>query len=119
MIHLMCMTPKGLFLSTEAARCSEHDLRATASEIQWVVESYALFLTSLSLVGGSLGEHLGRRRIVMSGVAIFAAASVGCALSGDVHMLVLARGLKGSSGAWLVAGNLALIRASELNGGIR
>lgn len=90
----------------------QHDLRATASEVQWVVESYALFLASLLLVGGALGDHFGRRRIFMIGVAIFAAASVGCALSRDVHMLILARGLQGIGGALLVPGSLALISAS-------
>lgn len=90
----------------------QYDLRATASELQWVVESYALFLASLLLVGGALGDHFGRRRIFMTGVAIFAAASIGCALSRDVNMLILARGLQGIGGALLVPGSLALISAS-------
>jgi EmrB/QacA subfamily drug resistance transporter len=90
----------------------QHDLQATASEVQWVVESYALFLASLLLVGGSLGDHFGRRRIFLTGVAIFAAASVGCSLAHDVHRLILARGLQGIGGALLVPGSLALISAS-------
>jgi EmrB/QacA subfamily drug resistance transporter len=90
----------------------QNDLQATASEMQWVVESYALFLASLLLVGGSLGDHFGRRRIFMLGVALFAAASVGCALSGNVNMLILARGVQGIGGALLVPGSLALISAS-------
>jgi EmrB/QacA subfamily drug resistance transporter len=90
----------------------QHDLRATASEMQWVVESYALFLASLLLVGGSLGDHFGRRRIFTIGVAIFAMASAGCALSRDVHLLILVRGLQGIGGALLVPGRLALISAS-------
>ena len=53
----------------------QRDLDATASDMQWVVESYALFLAALLLVGGSLGDHYGRRRIFMIGVALFAAAS--------------------------------------------
>jgi EmrB/QacA subfamily drug resistance transporter len=90
----------------------QQDLHATASEMQWVVESYTLFLASLLLVGGSLGDHFGRRRIFMIGVAIFAVASAGCALSSEVHMLILVRGLQGIGGALLVPGSLALISAS-------
>jgi len=56
----------------------QRNLHATAFEAQWVVESYALFLAALLLVGGSLGDHFGRRRIFVIGVALFAAASVGC-----------------------------------------
>ena len=90
----------------------QRDLQATASNMQWVVESYALFLASLLLVGGSLGDHFGRRKVFLIGVAIFAAASVGCALSGDINMLILARGIQGIGGALLVPGSLALISAS-------
>ena len=53
-------------------------LNATATDVQWVVESYALFLSALLLVGGSLGDHYGRRRIFLLGVAIFAVASAAC-----------------------------------------
>ena len=97
---------------TVALPSIQDDLHATASEMQWVVESYALFLASLLLLGGSLGDHFGRRRIFMLGVALFAAASAGCALAGDVNMLILARGIQGIGGALLVPGSLALISAS-------
>ncbi len=90
----------------------QYDLHATASQMQWVVEAYALFLAALLLVGGALGDHFGRRRIFMIGVATFATASLGCALAGDAHMLILARGLQGIGGALLVPGSLALISAS-------
>jgi EmrB/QacA subfamily drug resistance transporter len=90
----------------------QSDLSATASQMQWVVESYALFLASLLLVGGALGDHFGRRRIFLIGVALFAAASVGCAVAGDVSMLIMARGIQGIGGALLVPGSLALISAS-------
>jgi EmrB/QacA subfamily drug resistance transporter len=90
----------------------QNDLGATASDLQWVVESYALFLASLLLVGGALGDHFGRRRVFMIGVAIFAGASVACALSPDVHALILARALQGVGGALLVPGSLTLISAS-------
>jgi MFS family permease len=59
----------------------QQDLRATAAQAQWVVQAYALFLAALLLVGGALGDHFGRRRIVMLGTGLFALASVGCALA--------------------------------------
>jgi EmrB/QacA subfamily drug resistance transporter len=88
------------------------DLRATAFQAQWVVEAYALFLAALLLVGGSLGDHFGRRKIFVTGVGLFALASVGCALAGDVRHLILARAVQGVGGAMLVPGSLALISAS-------
>ena len=59
----------------------QRDLQADAFEAQWVVESYGLSLAALLLVGGSLGDHFGRRIIFAIGVVLFAAASVACALS--------------------------------------
>ena len=56
------------------------NLNATAVDVQWVIESYALLLSALLLVGGSLGDHYGRRRIFLLGVAIFAIASGACAI---------------------------------------
>ncbi|HEU0203835.1 MAG TPA: MFS transporter, partial [Burkholderiaceae bacterium] len=88
------------------------DLNATAFEAQWVVESYALVLAALLLVGGSLGDRYGRRKIFAVGVAIFAVASVACALSAEVSMLIAARALQGLGAALLVPGSLALISAS-------
>jgi EmrB/QacA subfamily drug resistance transporter len=88
------------------------DLHATAFEAQWVVESYALFLAALLLVGGSLGDHFGRRRIFAVGVAVFAVASVGCALSVSIGQLIVARAVQGVGAALLVPGSLALISAS-------
>ncbi|WP_431276561.1 MFS transporter [Variovorax ureilyticus] len=88
------------------------DLHATAFQAQWVVESYALFLAALLLVGGALGDRFGRRRIFATGVALFAIASVACALARDVHQLILSRAVQGIGGAMLVPGSLALISAS-------
>lgn len=90
----------------------QNDLRATAFQAQWVVESYALFLAALLLAGGALGDRFGRRRIFAFGVVIFALASVGCALAGSVQQLILARAVQGVGGALLVPGSLALISAS-------
>jgi EmrB/QacA subfamily drug resistance transporter len=90
----------------------QSDLRATAFEAQWVVESYALFLAALLLVGGSLGDYFGRRKIFALGVALFALASVGCAIAGDIDRLIAARAVQGVGAALLVPGSLALISAS-------
>ncbi len=87
-------------------------LGATALDAQWIVESYALFLSALILVGGSLGDHYGRRRIFTLGIAIFTLASVWCGLSTSPEMLVVARAVQGVGGALLVPGSLAIISAS-------
>ena len=90
----------------------QSDLRATAFQAQWVVESYALLLAALLLVGGALGDHYGRRRIFAIGVGIFALSSVACALAGNVQQLIAARAVQGMGGALLVPGSLALISAA-------
>lgn len=87
-------------------------LNATTIQVQWIVESYALFLAALILVGGSLGDRYGRRRIFAIGVAIFAIASIGCGLSPNVNLLIGARSLQGIGGALLVPGSLAIISAA-------
>lgn len=87
-------------------------LHATVSDIQWVVEAYALLLASLLLVGGSLGDRYGRRKIFIIGVLLFAAASVGCGFAASIPLLVFARSAQGVGAALLVPGSLALISAS-------
>lgn len=87
-------------------------LQATVTDVQWIVESYALFLAALILVGGSLGDRFGRRRIFAYGVAIFALASVWCGFSPNVNQLIIARAVQGIGGALLVPGSLAIISAS-------
>src|SRR5712691_13330212 len=88
------------------------NLKATAVDVQWVVESYALLLAALLLLGGSLGDHLGRKRIYTIGVALFALASIWCGLAPTINQLILARGAQGVGGALLVPGSLAIISAS-------
>jgi EmrB/QacA subfamily drug resistance transporter len=88
------------------------NLNATAADVQWVIESYALFLSALLLVGGSLGDHYGRRRIFVLGVAIFAIASGACGLAGNIGHLILARAFQGVGAALLVPGSLAIISNS-------
>jgi EmrB/QacA subfamily drug resistance transporter len=85
---------------------------ASASDVQWVVESYALFLAALLLVGGTAGDRFGRRRVFSLGVALFAVASIWCGLTGSVMQLIFARAVQGIGGALLVPGSLALISAS-------
>src|SRR5882757_8155018 len=87
-------------------------LNATVTDVQWVVEAYALFLAALLLVGGSLGDLYGRRRVFLVGVVLFAGASAGCGFAPDIRMLIAARGLQGVGGAMLVPGSLALISSS-------
>jgi MFS family permease len=88
------------------------NLNATAVDVQWVVEAYALFLAALLLLGGSLGDHLGRKRIYAIGVVVFAAASVWCGLAPSIAQLIIARAVQGIGGALLVPGGLAIISAS-------
>src|ERR687893_165800 len=85
---------------------------ATAVDAQWIVEAYALFLAALILIGGSLGDHFGRRRIYSLGIALFAVASVGCGLALTPGQLIAARAVQGVGGAMLVPGSLAIISAS-------
>jgi EmrB/QacA subfamily drug resistance transporter len=87
-------------------------LQATVSDVQWVVESYALLLASLLLVGGSLGDLYGRRKIFLYGVVLFAGASAGCGLSHSIDWLIFARSIQGVGAALLIPGSLALISAS-------
>jgi EmrB/QacA subfamily drug resistance transporter len=87
-------------------------LDATAVDAQWVVAAYTLFLAALVLVGGSLGDHLGRRRMFSVGVVLFALASAWCGLSQSPEQLILARALQGVGAALLVPNSLAIIGAS-------
>jgi len=87
-------------------------LGATAVDAQWIVESYALFLAALILVGGSLGDHYGRRRIFTLGITVFALASVGCGIAMNPEQLIAARAVQGVGGAMLVPGSLSIISAS-------
>jgi EmrB/QacA subfamily drug resistance transporter len=90
----------------------QESLHASVVDVQWVVESYGLFLAALILVGGSLGDLFGRRLIFLIGVGIFAAASVACGLASNIQQLVIARSVQGIGAAFLVPGSLSLISAS-------
>ncbi|MGA9418608.1 MAG: MFS transporter, partial [Candidatus Cybelea sp.] len=90
----------------------QQELHATTSQTQWVIEGYALFLSALILSGGALGDIYGRRLIFACGILIFAAASLACALSGSIAMLIGARCVQGIGGALSTPGSLALISAA-------
>ena len=85
---------------------------ATVIDVQWVVESYGLFLGALILVGGSAGDIFGRRRVFLIGVTIFALASAACGLAQNIHELIYARAVQGIGAALLTPGSLAIISAS-------
>jgi EmrB/QacA subfamily drug resistance transporter len=85
---------------------------ATVVDVQWVVESYGLFLAALILVGGSLGDLFGRRLVFVVGVAIFAVASLACGVALNIHQLIVARSIQGVGAALLVPGSLAIISTS-------
>jgi len=90
----------------------QRSLNATVVDVQWVVEAYSLPLAALLLVGGSLGDQLGRRRIFLMGVAIFSLASAWGGFAANIRQLILARAAQGIGGALLVPGSLAIIGAS-------
>ena len=90
----------------------QFDFSATLVDLQWVANGYLLMLGALILIGGSLGDRVGRRRIFIIGIVIFTAASVGCAVAPTVDFLIGARVLKGIGAALLVPQSLALISAS-------
>jgi EmrB/QacA subfamily drug resistance transporter len=87
------------------------DLGGSVVAGQWVVEAYLLFMTSLLLVGGALGDRFGRKRVFGWGIGFFALASLGCALAQSTPQLVLARAVQGIGAAVMVPGSLALISA--------
>lgn len=84
---------------------------ANVVEVQWVVESYGIFLSSLILAGGALGDLFGRRRIFLIGVLVFAVASTACGLAPSIRGLIIARCVQGIGAALLVPGSLAIISA--------
>src|SRR4051794_14728361 len=73
-------------------------LRATIADVQWVIESYALFLAALLLTGGALGDIYGHRKIFLAGVVLFTMASVCCGLASDMRQLIFLRGVQGIGG---------------------
>ncbi|MBF5042050.1 MFS transporter [Aggregicoccus sp. 17bor-14] len=87
-------------------------LGAGMSGLTWTINGYMLTLASLILLGGSLGDRFGRKRIFLIGVVWFAVASLLCGLAPGIHALIAARALQGVGGALLTPGSLALLQAS-------
>ncbi len=98
--------------TTLALPAIQADLNATAVDQQWVVQAYTLFLSALILVGGALGDRLGRRRVFAAGISLFTVASMWCGLAPDVNQLIVARAVQGIGAALLIPGSLAIISAS-------
>src|SRR6266516_1789149 len=71
------------------------DLHGTITDVQWVIEAYALFLGALILVGGSMGDQFGRKRVFLFGVGFFTAASIVCGIASSARMLIVGRALQG------------------------
>ncbi|MDB4937786.1 MAG: putative transrane efflux protein [Labilithrix sp.] len=90
----------------------QRDLGMTIDSAQWVVEAYALFLASLVLVGGTLGDRYGRKRVFLAGVVLFSLASATCGAAPSALFLIVARAVQGVGGALLVPGSLSLISAA-------
>src|ERR687887_1225137 len=82
----------------------QSNLHATAVDLQWVIEAYSLLLSALLLVGGSLGDHYGRRRIFLIGVTMFACASGACGFAATIGQLIAFRAFQGLGAALLVPG---------------
>ena len=87
------------------------DLRASTSTLQWILNGYVLTLASLILLGGSLGDRYGRRRIFVFGTGLFSIASLLCAVAPDAELLVVARLMQGVGGALLTPGSLAMVES--------
>lgn len=95
-----------------ALRTMGTDLDASLAQLQWITNGYFLSLASLILLGGALGDRLGRRRVFVVGTVWFAAASLLCALAPTAGVLVAARVLQGVGGALLTPGSLAMIQGA-------
>ena len=87
----------------------QSSLHASFSDIQWVVDAYALTLASVLLVSGSVADVIGRRKVFLTGLTIFSAASLACGLAGSPLVLTLSRAIQGFGGAMLFATSLALL----------
>ncbi|MFI5162674.1 MAG: MFS transporter [Sphingobacteriales bacterium] len=90
----------------------QKSLNATAPDLLWILNAYLLVLAALILIGGSLGDKLGRKKILMWGIVIFMAGSAACGLSPTVNLLIAFRILQGIGGALMIPGSLALISTS-------
>ena len=91
----------------------QKSLNASPASIQWVTEAYLVFLSALVLTAGSLADRFGRRRIFASGVALFAAASLGCALAPTIGILIASRAIQGIAASMVIPTSLAILGAAN------
>lgn len=90
----------------------QSELNATIPQVQWIMEAYALFMSSLMLLGGSLGDKFGRKKIFALGILLFTGSSIWCGLSPSTSQLIVARAFQGAGGALLIPGSLAIVNIS-------
>src|SRR3978361_40647 len=90
----------------------QQSINASGTDLFWILNAYLLILAALILIGGSLGDKLGRKKIFMIGIVIFIAGSAACGLSANVIMLITFRLLQGIGGALMIPGSLSLISSS-------
>jgi len=90
----------------------QHQLKASGSELFWILNAYLLMLASLMLIGGSLGDRLGHKKVFMYGIICFTIGSATCGFAADATWLIICRLLQGAGGAFMIPGSLSLISSS-------
>jgi len=90
----------------------QKSLQASGTDLFWILNAYLLMLASLILIGGSLGDKLGRKKVFMAGIFIFICGSIACGFAADVLLLIIFRALQGIGGALMIPGSLSLISSS-------
>lgn len=90
----------------------QKDMQATGAQLLWILNAYLLMLAALILVGGSLGDRLGRKKVFMAGISLFMMASLACGLAPNIYWMIAARIVQGIGGALMIPGSLAIITAS-------
>src|ERR1035437_4293541 len=84
-------------------------LHATGAQLLWVVNGYLLMLASLILVGGSLGDRWGRKKVFMVGISLFVVASLSCGISPSIQWMIAARIIQGIGGSLIIPGSLSIL----------
>src|SRR5258708_16425331 len=90
----------------------QQSLQATGADLFWILNAYLLMLAALILIGGSIGDRLGRKKIFMAGIFIFIAGSAACGFASTVSLLIAFRIIQGIGGALMIPGSLSLISSS-------